>query len=340
MLNSYTSNYKYSTISSLEKYLTNQIILDHKNDLIEIANIDITKETEIDIEEFNKSNQLLFIRNLSLLIDIFTSNKCSIQSMTFFYKDLNYIVFLSKVSNMFPFIMLRIKESKKIQLKNTELVYDFPINDIFKKDIINRKRFDIILDNIGFLKYNVLGYEDNRIEVNNEIKISNGRTKSVINDTIGMNSLSESFQTYLMNMFVIMMKQEQHKEKIINFDNDALISKTYIIIDNDNMIIEIEKNQSKSLKYIAPTTNPLIKLDTFNKAKFLFESYKQTYKLPYQRLINIKTRMHYCIVYNGTDYYFLKVLAKYDAIKIAEKFGNIFDSTDIIIEGYKLQLVE
>ena len=340
MLHSYISNYKYSSISSLEKYLTNQIIEDHKNGLIEIKRDDIeAKDLDIDIEAFQSSNQILSIRNLSLLIDVFTSNKSSAQPMTFFYDDMNYIVFFSKVSNMFPFVLIRMKESKKIQCKNSNSVYDFPISDIFKKEIVNRKRFDIILDNVGYLKYDVIGYDDNNIEVRNEIKISNGRSKNLINDIIGMSTLTVPFQTYLMNMYICILKQETHKDKIIIFDNDIAISKTYLIVDNNDMIIEIEKCSSKSSKYISPTTLPLVKSSTFTQGKFLFEPYRQTFRLPYQKLINVKTKINYCLVHTGDDYYFLKVLAKSEEIKPAEKLCDIFNLMDVIIEGYKLKQV-
>lgn len=336
----YVSNYKYSTISSIEKYLTNQIIEDHKKNIIELSHDIHQKELEIDIDSFQKSNQILFIRNLSILSDIFTSSKSSIQPMTFFYKDIDYIVFFSKLSNSFPFIIIRLKESKKIQCKDSNSAYEFPINDIFKKEIINRKRFDIILDNVGYLKYDIIGYDESQIEIKNEIKTSNGRNKTIINDIIDNKSLIEPFQNYLMNTFICMIKQEDNRDKIITFDNDVSEFKTYLIIDNDEMIIEIEKNSSKLDKYLSPTTVPIIKAKSFNKGKYIFEHYRQTFRLPYQKLVNIKTRVNYCLVHSGDDYYFLKVFAKYDFIKDAERLCDVFNTTDTIIEGYRLKPIQ
>lgn len=345
MIRNYIDNYKYSTVQSLEQYLTNQIITDNKNDFIQIDVPISQKDMEIDVDKFNESNQIIFIKNLSLLTDIFVSNKSIAGSMTFVYKILDSIVFFSKLADNYPFIMIRNKSSTKIQCKNVDMIYDFPIDKIFKKDLSNKKKFDIILESVGFLRWKVMGYEGNSIQYDNEIKISNGHDYNIINDNIDKNYIGTSFHSYLMNMFVLIIKQEQHKDKVLNLDNNDFNIKTYLIIDNDDMIIETDKMTEITKFHISPTQNPIKKSNKLTNMKFLFDTYKPSIRIPYQKLVNAKNKMNYCLVHSGDDYFFLKIIAKSDLILNDATLNDatlndIFESSDIVLEGYRLRKVE
>lgn len=340
MIHNYIDNYKYSTVSSMEEYLIDQIVDDHKSDFVLLNEAVSQKDMEIDIEKFKNSNQILFIRSLNMLADIFNTNKNVATPATFVFKNLDSVIIFNKIPNNFPFISIRMKESNKIQCKDTDLIYDFPVDKIFKKELIAKKKFDIILESIGYLRYKLIGYDCNKIVIDDELKTSDGYGNGVINDNIGLKSTTLSFNNYLMSMFVSMIKQETQKDKILSFESDNYTSKTYLIIDDNNMIIEVRKQQEINRRYIAATQNPIMKSDKITDNKFIFDTFKQTFRIPYQKLVNVKSKLYYCLVHNADEYYFLKIISTGNQIKEAETLGRVFDSNDIIIEGYRIKAVE
>ena len=339
MINNYIENYKYSTIKLLEDYLTEQIIEDHRNSLVEFEKDILTDDVEINKEEFDKSNQLLYIKNYTIFIDIFTSIRSSSPIMTYFYKDLDFINVFSKLSNTFPFLLLRIKENRSCMCKNIDSLYDFPIKDIFKKDITTKKKYDIILESVGYLKYRIISYMNRVINKEYEFKISEAHQKTMLNDIMGISS-DIPFQTYLMNMYVCVVKQEQYKENILIIENVDLMSKVSLNITRTSMSFEIEKNTKKEVINISPTQNPIILADDFVGGKYNIEIFQQLYRLPYPKLINVKSKLYYCLAHSGDDYYFMKVIATTDHIDKGRTFGDVFGSFNIIIEGYKVKPIQ
>lgn len=337
MLTRFVDNYKYSTAKMLEEFLCGQIVTDHRNDKIEM-DIKVTDDdVDINQEEFEQSNKILHIKNSQLFIDIFTSIKSSTIPMTYIFKDCDFITIFGKISNQYPFILVRMRNSRTCACKDIDLIYDFPIKDIFRKEISTKKKFDIILESVGYLKYNIVTYEKKTIDKEFEFKISHGRPITMINDIIGIN-LQIPFNAYLKSMFVCFLKEENHKNSILVFEGHNTLTKTFLKIEGNNMTIEVEKQNVKETTKLSPTTNPLIRLDDFDDGVFQFDTFTQTFKLPYHKLINVRTKLYYAILHSGSEYMFLKVLSIFDENAHGRTFGELFGD-DAIIEGYRIKKI-
>ena len=335
MLARFVDNYKYSTAKMLEEYLCGKIVTDHRNDKIEL-DIKVTDDdVEINQEEFEQSNKILQIKNFQLFVDIFTSIKSSAIPMTYVFKDCDFVTIFGKISNQYPFLMVRTKNSRTCLCKNINLIYDFPIKDIFRKEVSTKKKFDIILESAGYLKYNVVTYDKKMIDKEFEFKVSNGRPIEMINDIVGI-GLKTPFSTYLKNMFVCFLKEETRKNSILVFEGHNPQMKTFLKIEGDNMIVEVEKLNVTETTKLSPMTNPLIRLEDFDDGVFQFDSFTQTFKLPYHKLINVSTKLYYAILHSGSEYMFLKVLSKFDGNARGRTFGELFGD-DAIIEGYRIK---
>lgn len=325
----------------LEQFITQQIVEDHRNSLIEFERDIRTDDIEINKDDFDRSNQILFIKNYSIFLDVFSSVRTSMIPMTFFFKDLNFISIFSKISNNFPFILLRVKENKNVMCKDVDSVYEFPIKDIFKKEITTKKKYDVILESIGYLKYKTISYLDRVASKEYEFKISEGRSKTLLNDVVGIPQLIP-FQTYLMEMNICVIKQEQHKENILVLETVDPLTKTFLVVSETSpgsMYLEHEKQFMKEKINISPTQNPIMISKDFKGGRFQFESFQLIYRLPYLKLVNVKSKLYYVLCHSGDDYYFLKVIATTDSLKEGRTIGDVFGSCDSIFEGYRLKQV-
>ena len=305
MLTRFVDNYKYSTAKMLEEFLCGQIVTDHRNDKIELEIKVTDDDVDINQEEFEQSNKILHIKNSQIFIDIFTSIKSSTIPMTYVFKDCDFVTIFGKISNQYPFILMRMKNSRTCLCKDIDLIYDFPIKDIFRKEISTKKKFDIILESVGYLKYNIITYDKKTIDKEFEFKISHGRPITM-------------------------------KNNILVFEGHNALTKTFLRIEGDNMTIEVEKQNVKETTKLSPTTNPLVRLEDFDDGVFQFDTFTQTFKLPYHKLINVHTKLYYTILHSGSEYMFLKVLSKFDENARGRTFGELFGD-DAVIEGYRIK---
>lgn len=335
----YISNYKYSTVRMLEQFILEQIVEDHRNDVVELGTKAEKRDIEIDEEEFQNSNKILFIKNDSILLDVFSSVKSSANVMTNIFKDADYVTIFSKCATYYPFVIIRMKTNCSCKCKDSDLVYDFPIRDIFTKEISAKKKYDIILESVGTLMYTIVVYDNKNINRQFNLKTHDGMNKKILTDIINLDIGGVQFNIYLQGMFVDIIKLETNKDSIIQFENVDLSSKVFIVVSGESIVCNIEKQYSKEIINIAPRTHPLFISDAHVDGTYQLEPYQQSFKLPYSKLVTVKTKMYYVILKFGTMLFFCKVLAPSDVRIQGKTFGEIFGQYNTITEGYKMNAV-
>lgn len=337
-MDKYLRNFSYTTVANIRQYLMDEEIKDIRNDLVTIAPNFQKDDIEINQDEFEKSNQILFIKSCMPILNIFSSMRSQSEHMSFVYKEFDYVILLIKISNHFPFLMLRLKTCKNIACKNIDVVYEFPIKSIFRKELALRKKYDLILESTGSIQYKLIVYNQQTEESEFMIKVANGRQKDMINDVIGIRTDQIPFQQFLSQMKIIIIKCELKQSDIYTFNNVEQNVGTILDLIGDNLAIHLKRPNSIEIYKLAPETRSLYRDRNYNNMKYLFKPYRQPYKLPYVKLLDANTRMYYVIAQHGKIVMFFKVIAPATLdIGDAPTFGSVFDSANAIIEGYQIE---
>lgn len=329
-------NYRLTSMKVLREYMRDEIINDNRNDYVELIPDTKNKDVGIDKQDFENSNKILFIKNYPMLFNIYNTLRPNHNHMSYVFKDDDYIVLFTKVSNQFPFLMVRLKSQGNSLCKNIEVAYDFPTRNIFKRDTGIRNKFDIILESNENLQYIVKVYSNGSVQEENIIPISNGRDRMIINDLVGV-EIESPFHIFLMNMFVLMIKEELQKDRIFWFETVDTNTRTFLVIEEDNsMKLKLVHQRLIESFTLATTSDPLHKDPSVKNAVYRFEGYQQSYKLPYPKLMDTKTKIYYVLTQWNDVFFFFKILAPNDLDFSGRTFGMIFKNCNSIVEGFKL----
>ena len=313
----------------------------------------------------NDESVIIAIHNDQKFMNVIMNSKHQkvLLAYIFVEYEYGYITCILKNPEGFPIMIMKIPIDKKFAYaKNVNnACYEFPISDLVSKDIKynktcsylmmfrhNEQKVQFIYDIYnGNSKPNRITIDD--IPVNNKNVIDNLLCVYDIgaaNQNIAYNNANDVGNYILFNNMSIKLLAEIHPSNAIMFTGKSITkTKTYFMIDNDDLLYVTENNKKRNDVHICTKGSPnIIYWDDINLDNLKIEmyNYENLFKINYTKSIMSNDRVYYVLTMFMNNYIFMKIATPLEIAEdtVIDSFIKLFSHDYQIMECYMCHQVQ